>query len=325
MGYEQASVTVLGGGTGTRAVLRGLCDLPVGINAVINMSDSGGSSGKLREQYGILPPGDVRQAIAALSVADSAVVADFEHRYTAEENPELAGHPRGNLELAALAVGHGFDVAVGRVSERLRVRGRVLPVTLDVHDLCAEAAEGSIVGEYAIAEMPLTRPSLWLAPQPVATPDVVEAIEHADVVVIAPGDLYGSLAPTMLVDGVAKALARRQGQTVCVTNLVNKPNQTAGFTSADYVAEIERFADADCVDVLLQNTGEIDEDWLSCHARPGEALVTPVGSMSGKDVQGIDMVDRGICVDLGASVIAKSFVRHDGRKVAAALGRLLGV
>jgi uncharacterized cofD-like protein len=299
--------------------------MPVEVTAVINMADNGGSSGRLRQEYGVLPPGDVRQAVAALSTADPTIIADFEYRYTAAENAELAGHPRGNLELASLATTYGFDVAVRRVSERLDVRGRVLPVTLDMHDLCAEVDGRNVLGEYVIAETALARPRLWLAPQPTASPDVVAAIERADVVVIAPGDLYGSLAPTLLVGGVSKALASRRGQTVCVTNLVNKPDQTAGFTAADYVSEIERFADTDCVDVLVQNTGKIDQDWLVYHARPGEEAVAPVEAIAGKEVKGIDMVDRDICVNLGASVIAKSFVRHDGQKVAAAIGGLLGV
>ncbi|MCA9330490.1 YvcK family protein, partial [Candidatus Saccharibacteria bacterium] len=133
-----------------------------------------------------------------------------------------------------------------------------------------------------------------------------------------PGDLYGSLAPTLLVRGVAKAISERRGRLVYVANLLNKPNQTAGFGAEDYVAEVERFADCQ-MDMVVQNTGDVDEGWLVGHAQPGEQIVRPADNLPGVELIGLDMVDRDLEPDMTKSMVTKSFVRHDGSRVAGAL------
>lgn len=319
-------ITVLGGGTGGRAVLAGLRDLPVEVVGIINMSDDGGSSGILREQLGVLPPGDIRQAIAALSMASPEQVRQFEHRYTSEEDPELAGHPEGNLLIARDAAERGFLPALQDVSRVMQVKGRVLPITTDIHNLCAKVDGRRIVGEHVIGKtMMVDLPELWLEPTPLLDVDAGIAIREANLVVIAPGDLYGSLAPTLLVDGVSKALAQRRGPLAYVANIVNRPTQTLGFNSADYTHELERFAGGSCIDVVLQNTGQVSSEWMERHAQAGEELVGVVDDIHGKELVSMDMINRDQAVDLTSSVIPKSFVRHDGDKVAAALLELLDV
>lgn len=323
---ENYSVAVLGGGTGTRAVLSGLREHPVDLTAIINMSDNGGSSGILREQLGVAPPGDIRQAIAALSRAPDCEVEYFEHRYQEGEAPrERVGHPMGNLLLAHTAAQFGCLEAVRRVSALYDVAGKVLPVTEELHDLYADVDGRVISGEYDVGQaLMYQRPRLWLAPQPTVHEDARAAIQTADMVVIAPGDLYGSLAPTLLVGGVAQAIAERRGPLVYVANLLNKSNQTAGFRVGDYVSEIKRFAGSE-VDTVIQNTGEVDTEWLACHAQPGEQIVHPEEHLSGVELVGLDMVDRTLNPDRSKSTVTKSFVRHDGSKVASALMELVDV
>lgn len=249
-------IAVIGGGTGSFTLLSALKNHTKQLVAIVNMVDDGGSTGVLRDELGTLPPGDVRQCLVALS--DSPKVRDlFDYRF---EEGMLGGHSFGNILLTALEkVSGSFSEAVETASEILRVNGTVLPATLDDVRLKMEWPEASLIlrGERVIDanyfRYDPRRARLSLTPNPAANPAAIEAIEQADMIVIAPGDLYTSLGPLLVIDGIGDALRRSKALKVYVSNLVTKDGQTSSFTVSDHVAEIERFAGGEFLDYVLYN------------------------------------------------------------------------
>ena len=268
-----AKIVVIGGGTGSFTLLSGLKHYASDITALVNMSDDGGSTGQLRDELGVLPPGDVRQCLVALS--NSPTTRDlFNYRF---DEGSLKGHAFGNLFLTALQKMTGsFAQGVELASEVLNIAGRVEPITFAPVQLCAKDQKGKTVcGQHAVTDARLgKRPELWLEPAVMVQPEAVTAIMEADMVVIAPGNLYASLVPTLLVQGVADALRHTKAKIVCVTNLVTKPGQTDGFTVADYASEIERFTGEGVLDYVVYNTEQPSEHLMSRYAHDGEFAVT---------------------------------------------------
>lgn len=226
------------------------------IAAIVSMADDGGSTGVLRDELGTLPPGDVRQCLVALS--DSPKVRElFEYRFDAGT---FSGHSFGNVLLTALEkISGDFSQAVETASEILRIRGTVIPATLDNVRLTMEWADKSLTlrGERVIDaeyfQHDPRRAQLSLTPKAAPNAVAIAAIEQADIVVIAPGDLYTSLGPLLVIDGIGEALARSKAKKVYVANLVSKHGQTDGFTVSDHAAEIERFAGQPFLDYVLYN------------------------------------------------------------------------
>ncbi len=325
MAEKLPQITVVGGGAGGRAVLSGLGEYPVDLAGVVNMSDDGGSTGRLREEYGVMPPGDVRQAVAALSRAPQSVVDAFEWRFPV--GTPMAGHTVGNLQLAMLETATGdFEQALDVVSKRMQVDGRVIPVTLTPHTLTLETVTGTVIsGEYKIGQSELVpaedKPELWLEPPAPINPEAEMAIAEADMVVIAPGDLYGSLVPALLARGMRDALAQTQAQVVYVSNLVNKPNQTAGFCSLDYVAELEHHLGAKFIDTVIYNNQPMTDEFLAKFGKPGEAATLPCSSLDEARYRmvGADLVSRNVRIARPDGMIVRSHVRHDPAKLAAAI------
>ena len=249
-------IAVIGGGTGSFTMLSALKEYTSQIAAIVSMADDGGSTGVLRDELGTLPPGDVRQCLVALS--DSPKVRDlFDYRF---EEGTFQGHAFGNLLLTALEKVTGdFNEAVETASEILRVNGTVIPATLDDVRLKMEWKDKSLIlnGERMIdAEYFQHDPrkaTLSLTPKPKPNPTAILAIEQADIVVIAPGDLYTSLGPLLVIDGIGEALQRSSAIKLYVSNLVSKKGQTDKFTVSDHASEIERFAGGPFLDYVLYN------------------------------------------------------------------------
>ncbi len=249
-------ITVIGGGTGSFTLLSALKRRNVDLTAIVNMVDDGGSTGVLRDELGVLPPGDVRQCLVALS--NSSKLRDlFNYRF---EEGTFAGHAFGNLFLSALEkVSGNFGDAVEKASEILNVKGRVLPATFDDVRLQMEWADATLTlhGERVIdanyfRNDPRTA-TLSLVPEAKANPHAVNAIREADMIVVAPGDLYTSLGPLLVIDEIGAALQETKAKVVYVANLVTKKGQTDGFTVSDHAAEIERFAGNEILDYVLYN------------------------------------------------------------------------
>lgn len=250
-------IVVIGGGTGTFEILSGLKKYDAELTALVSMADDGDSSGVLRDEYGVLPPGDVRQALVALARAPE--MRDlFKYRY---KEGSLAGHSFGNLFLSTVekVAGNNFTDAVALAGKVLNISGRVIPVTLDNVTLVIEEKGGrTIRGEHKLDGQVFLnpkRPAVRLEPKARLTKEGKQAILEADLVVIAPGSLYGSLAAVLVVGGVAEALAQTKAKKAYICNLVTEHGQTDGFKVHDYAAEIERFfGNKTKLDYVLYNT-----------------------------------------------------------------------
>ncbi|MBI2410517.1 MAG: YvcK family protein [Candidatus Kerfeldbacteria bacterium] len=236
-------IVTIGGGTGQPELLRGLREYDVDLTAIVTTIDNGGSSGRLREKYGILPPGDIRRCLAALS-ARPELVSEWEHRFSDGPN---AGHTVGNLVLLEAFQKYG-DVheALQHIQERYQIRGNVLPVTLEQTNLIARLEDGSIVRGETNIDIPKHDPSLriesvWLDPAATTTPQVRQAIADADMVVLSMGDLFTSLIPNLLVAGVTQAIAQSKARVVYICNRSTKPGETDHFTPQDFYATVERY------------------------------------------------------------------------------------
>lgn len=256
---NEVKIAVIGGGTGSFTMLSALKNHTTQLAALVNMADDGSSTGVLRDELGALPPGDVRQCLVALS--DSPKVRDlFDYRF---EEGTFKGHSFGNLLLTALEkVTGSFSEAVETASEILRINGMVIPVTFDDVRLKMEWPEVSTIlhGERVIDDEYFKydprRATLSLVPEATANPTAVMAIEQADIVVVSPGDLYTSLGPVLVIQGIADALKKTKAKIVYVANLVTKDGQTEGFTVSEHADEIERFAGGPFLDYVLYNEQE---------------------------------------------------------------------
>lgn len=253
-------VVAIGGGTGLPSVLRGLKAYTGNLTAIVTVADDGGSSGRLRRELGVLPPGDLRSNIAALADDEDLMTHLFQYRFA---DGGLEGHSLGNLLLTALAdIAGGMDRAVALTERVLAVEGRVLPATLqDNVTLWAEvrvpgeSVSRRVVGESQIAQTGGHIEHVFLAPDQVrAFPEAVRAILSADLIVIGPGSLYTSLLPTLLVSGIAEAVRASGALCVYVCNVATQPGETDGYTVADHVEALEKHIGRGVFDVVLSNS-----------------------------------------------------------------------
>ncbi len=323
-------VVVIGGGTGTYTLLRGLRQYAdtLDITAIVTMADSGGSTGRLRDEFGSLPVGDVRMALSALAPADDRhgeLLRDlFLYRFAKGEG--LAGHNFGNLFLTALTEMLGSEVeAIAVASQVLRVAGRVLPVTTDNVHLVATYDSGRVVvGEHGIDEPDVLHHHeriVALSTDRVAVvyPEAAAALLQADLIVFGPGDLYTSILANCVIGGMDEVLQASQAKRVFVANLMARPGQTIGMHLSDYVAELERYTGLLPHEVLV-HAGAITADLVARYA--AEEGVHPVQFdvvHSDIQVREHDIVSGEIVVPVQGDVLRRSYIRHDSDRLAAAI------
>ncbi len=308
-------ITVLGGGTGLSTLLRGLKKMSTNLTAVVTVFDDGGSSGRLRREQGILPPGDIRNCLVALAEAEPLLTRLFEHRF---RGGDLDGHSFGNLFIASMVqVAGDLETAVKECSRVLAIRGRVLPTTLHDVTLCAEFSDGTVIeGESAITGAGKTVRRVFLKPARVpALQDVLEAIEEADLIVLGPGSLYTSVIPNLLVDGVVDALRRARGIKVYVCNVMTQYGETRGFRASDHVRVLLEQGGRGLFEYALVNTRRPrNQALLARYSEEGAEPVEP-------DVDAIRALGvRPVAEDL---ISEDELVRHDPRKLGGALLQLL--
>ncbi len=312
-------VVVIGGGTGSYNVLRGLKSYPVELAAIVSMLDDGGSSGRLRDEFGHLPPGDVRRCLLALAADDDTgwtLRRLFEFRF--ERGFGLNGQSVGNLLLTALTeISGDLEGAIRDATRLLNVRGEVIPVTLADSRLCAVLADGTqVLGESNI-DVRHVRPDLpirdvYLDPPAPANPRAIEAIASADVIVIGPGDLYSSVMPNLRVDDLAGAIRDAHAPVVYVSNLMTKHGETDGYTAAR-MAEVVRSALAvPRLDAVIASTDVFDRDLL---VRYRAERSEPVDL----DPTRLRAITAHICAEPLA--MDADIARHDPSKLADALMR----
>lgn len=262
---------IIGGGTGSFVLLSGLKHYTKNITALVSMADDGGSTGVLRDEYGVLPPGDVRQCLVALSNSSQEMRELFNFRFG---EGTLNGHSFGNLFLAAVEkMTNNFADATRLAEEVLNITGRVVPITLDNTRLVLNGGKNEVVGQHRIDNTVthhMAKPQFELRPNAKINPEAKQAILQADVVILAPGSLYGSLISSLIVDGVKDALQHTNAKIIQVINLVNKPGQTDNWSVADYYKEFGRFVGPDTVDYVLYNTKKPSPEMLAIYAKAGE-------------------------------------------------------
>lgn len=269
---EPLHIVCIGGGTGLSALLHGLKAYAgegrqAEITAVVTVSDDGGSSGRLRRDFDVLPPGDIRSCMVALSEDEALLSRLFQYRFGAGRG--LKGHSFGNLFLMALTHVMGdFSLAVRTSSEILASRGRIYPATARNVTLEAELESGKVVcGETRISRSRSRIRRIRLNPEHCAPlPETLAAIADADLITLGPGSLFTSIVPNLLVDGIAEAIRQSPAIKAAYINLMSQPGETSGFSAADHIAAIDDHAGAHLTDVAIVNTAEISEALLHTYA-----------------------------------------------------------
>ena len=314
-----ARVVALGGGTGLSVVLRGLKEYvsprgngsshyPIGdLAAVVTVTDDGGSSGRLRREYSVLPPGDIRNCLVALSQDEALLGRLFQYRFDAGRG--LRGHSFGNLFLTALSnVTGDFTRAVRVSSEVLAIRGRIFPSTNQLVTLEAVLKNGKVIsGESRIGRSDSIR-RVRLAPRKVKPlPEALEAIATADVILLGPGSLFTSIIPNLLVSGVAEAIEKSRATKVYIPNLMTQPGETRGFTVSDHVRSIHRNTGHELVQWVIMNNRPIAADVAKRYRAQGsEPVITDLPELERMGL-------RCVFEDL---LEVQAVIRHNSRRLA---------
>lgn len=310
-------ITVIGGGTGTFVVLSGLKKYPLDLSVVVTMMDSGGSTGRLRDQLGILPPGDLRQCLVALSDAPLLWRKLFLYRF---EKGDLEGHNFGNIFLAALEkVSSSYDEAIETVEYVLKTKGKVIPVTLNKLHLVVEYENGKeITGEGLIDENHSEKSRIktaFLKPNGNANPKATKSIETADYIIVGPGDLYTSIVPVLLVNDIKNSIQKSKAKIIYIMNLMTKSGQTTNYKASDHVKDLVKYLGKE-PDIILINNGEISSDILSTYQRYNEVKVINDLNKNGYQIVEQDLVDAKKTEKVSSDIIYRSILRHDSEKVA---------
>ncbi len=326
-------IVSLGGGTGLSSVLAGL-KAYVGqqprisyedsvwietLTAVVTVTDDGGSSGRLRDEFQILPPGDIRNCMVALAEDENLLTRLFQYRF--ESEGELSGHSFGNLFLAALAGVTGDFLEAIRVScEVLKIRGKILPSTVEDVSLVAQLEDGrTLEGETRIVESRSSIEKLRLSRERCRPlPETLEAISHADLITIGPGSLYTSIIPNLLVDDIVAAIAGSSAVKVYVCNIMTQPGETHGFTVEDHLRVLAEHSNGLELDRVLVNSAPIGQELLTRYLVDGSAQVgiDEPSSRPAAKIGGANRTSKIVARDL---LNENGFARHDPQKLARAL------
>ena len=307
-------VVAIGGGNGLSTMLRGLKNYTENLTAIVTVADDGGGSGRLREDLGMPPPGDIRNCMEALANTEPLMSDLLHYRF---QDGALAGQSFGNLFLAAMnGISPSFDVAVRRMSEVLAVTGRVLPVTTANVQLEAEFENGaSVVGESKIfwckKEQDCRIRRVRLLPEhPDALPDVLAAI-RAELLVLGPGSLYTSIIPNLLVDGVVSAIEHSDALKVYVCNIMTQDGETEGYSVSDHIAALFQHGAPALFDICLTNSTPIPEAVAIRYAKEGAAPIRLDGEKCAS--MGVEVLSRPV------AAVESGFVRHNPVRLAAEL------
>ena len=317
-------IVIIGGGTGTFTALTGLKRYTTLLTAIVTMADSGGSSGLLRDELGVLPPGDVRQCLVALSGGEKIWRDLFNYRFV---NGGLSGHNFGNIFLSALEkITGSMDTAIKAAAEILHSQGKVIPVTFDQTNLCVELENGEIIkGETHVDEPKhdgrLVIKRAFLKPQAFINPEAVLAINEADLILFGPGDLYTSIIPNLLVSGFAEAVQKNTAKTIFVMNLMTKFGQTNKLTASGHLNSIEKYLKKK-IDTVLLNKMKPSKETLSWYLSQKEKIVDD-DMKNDKRIKRLDLIRDVIVEKNSGDRLKRSLIRHDPEKLARAVMEML--
>ncbi|RME55163.1 YvcK family protein [Candidatus Woesearchaeota archaeon] len=301
-------VTVIGGGTGTYTILRGLKNYNIDITAIVSMSDNGGSTGILRDEFGILPPGDIRKCIVALSESSEIMKKLFEYRFN---KGFINGHSLGNLLLTALEdITGSYDNAIKYASKILNIKGNVIPVTLSNCQLHAILENGQVIKGETNIDIPkhnanIKIKNVYLNPESEANPEAIKKIKESDLIIIGPGDLYTSIIPNLLVKGITEAIKESKAKKVYVCNIMTKYGETNNFKLSDFIETIEQYLGKNVIDYVLANNGKLDKNILKMYEQE-KSFPVDINKSSNKIILK-DLVSRN------------NLARHDPEKTAKAI------
>ncbi len=302
-------IVAVGGGTGLSVLLSGLKSYSSNISAIVTVADDGGSSGRLRQQFDVLPPGDIRNCLVALADAPALMRDLFQFRF--DKNSEFSGHSFGNLFLTVMTRLTGdFEKAIKETSKVLALRGQVIPSTLGDVMLVAHYKDGSVVtgeGQIPKAKKAINRVSLT-PDQPQATPDAIKAIKEAQIIVLGPGSLYTSIIPNLLIKEIAQEIAQSEAIKVYVCNVMTQPGETDGYSVCDHIKALLSHSSARILDYCVVNTGEVPGEILKRYSVENSLLV--VNDRTNIESLGYRVVEEDF------SMIQDGVIRHDAERLA---------
>jgi len=335
MEKKRKKVVVIGGGTGTYTSLVGLKKYPLDISVIVSMTDSGGSNRVIRDEFGLLPTSDLRQAMVALAGEEEGDLLRKLFIYRYNQGVGISGMTFGNLFMAALTEILGSQKeAIAETCRLLHVNGNIIPVTYDNSQLVARYDNGKqVMGEHHIDEPDLTTGQhrivgLEVFPRARANPEALEAIKNADLIIMGPGDLYTSLLCNLVVTGIAKAVAKSKAQKVFVLNLMTKFGQTTGFTGSDYLFELYKYLAGGVIQtILVSKPFKLKGDVLKRYKEEKAEIVNDDLDFSNQSPKPMiiraDLVSDKIYEKQKGDILARSLIRHDPDKLAKAIVSLL--
>lgn len=326
MTKKTTKIVCIGGGTGTFVVLKGLKHFHSNLSAIITMSDSGGSNKRLRDEFGLLPTSDLRQCLVALSDENGGIgVLRKLFMYRFEKGNGIQGMTFGNLFMAALSDILGSQrEAIRQTGKVLRIQGTVIPVSFTDTNLFAQYEDGHVLTEEHLIDEPphdgkMKITDVYLKPAAEANPEAIEAIMRADVVVLGPGDLFTSILPNILVDGIAQALRESKAKKVYIANLMTKYGQTYSFSARDHVEAIKRYVGA-LPDVVILNNSAIPTKAIEFYKQSHEEqVVDDMKDATDCQVIRADVVSRQFTQKSKSDTLVRSLIRHDSMKVASVI------
>jgi uncharacterized cofD-like protein len=302
-------IVTVGGGTGLSVLLSGLKNYTSNISAVVTVADNGGSSGRLRQQFDVLPPGDIRNCLVALADAPTLMRDLFQFRF--DGNSEFSGHSFGNLFLTVMTRLTGdFEKAIKETSKVLALRGQVIPSSLGDVTLVAHYSDGSmVVGEDQIPRVRKSISRVSLTPeQPPATPDAIKAIKEAQIIVLGPGSLYTSIIPNLLIKEISQAIAESEAIKVYVCNVMTQPGETDGYSVSDHIKALLKHSHEQILDYCVVNNGEVPAEVLKRYSQDKSTLVV-------NDRKKIESLGYRVAEE-DFSMIQDGVIRHDPEKLA---------
>ena len=310
---------MIGGGTGVFTVLSGLKEYEYELSAIVTMADDGGSTGILREEFGVLPPGDIRRALVALSSSDNKIVSDlFNYRF--DSNSSLHGHSLGNLLLTALEkITGNINLALKEAVTILNVKGEVVPVTLEKTKLNAELEDGKVIEGESNIDIPKHDPRLkikkvFLSPPAKANKYAVKTIMEANYIILGPGDLYTSIIPNLLVQEIVPALKRTHAQIIYVVNIMTKYGETNKFQASDFIRVIEEYLGEGVLDYAVVNVEKMKGEILQRYKEENVDYVE-------YDKEKFNSKPK---ILTGKFLRKGHFLRHDQEKLAKTLSKIIG-
>lgn len=323
-------IVCIGGGTGVSVVLSGLKKYPINLSAIVSMADNGGSNRVVRDEFGLLPTSDLRQCFVALAEDSNGLEQSLRKLFTYRFNKGkgFKGMTFGNLFMVALTDIFGSQTeAIKKTSQILKIRGKVLPVTLTDSNLVAIYENGTkVVGERFIDEPKhngrLKIKKIYLQPEAKAYPEAVQAILKADQIVIGPGDLYTSLIANLLVKGIAEALRKTRGKIIYVLNLMTKYGQTYDFTAKDHILALEKYLGKNCLDFVLVNSRPLPKASLVKYKREKERQVIDDLKDGYFKVIRADFLSKKETKKIPGDILRRSLIRHDPNKLARVISSL---